>query len=52
VDQDDPEFRETRGTFLRHQIEDPDTHVRAIYRKLQVHSVAEAVRKAVQAGLW
>ena len=28
------------------------THVRAIYRKLQVHSVAEAVRKAVQAGLW
>ena len=28
------------------------THVRAIYRKLQVHSVAEAVRKAVQAGLY
>ena len=28
------------------------THVRAIYRKLQVHSVAEAVRKAVQAGMW
>jgi DNA-binding NarL/FixJ family response regulator len=27
------------------------THIRAIYRKLQVHSVAEAVRKAVLAGL-
>jgi len=27
------------------------THVRAIYRKLQVHSVAAAVRKAVQSGL-
>lgn len=27
------------------------THVRAIYRKLQVHSVAEAVRKACEAGL-
>jgi DNA-binding NarL/FixJ family response regulator len=27
------------------------THVRAIYRKLQVHSVAAAVRKAVEAGL-
>lgn len=27
------------------------THVRAIYRKLQVHSVAEAVRKAVRSGL-
>jgi DNA-binding NarL/FixJ family response regulator len=27
------------------------THIRAIYRKLQVHSVAEAVRKAVQSGL-
>lgn len=27
------------------------THVRAIYRKLQVHSVAAAVRKAVHSGL-
>ena len=27
------------------------THVRAIYRKLQVHSVAEAVRKAIESGL-
>jgi DNA-binding NarL/FixJ family response regulator len=27
------------------------THVRALYRKLQVHSVAEAVRKAVRSGL-
>ncbi len=27
------------------------THVRAIYRKLQVHSVAAAVRKAIQSGL-
>ncbi len=27
------------------------THVRAVYRKLQVHSVAQAIRKAMECGL-
>ncbi len=27
------------------------THVRAVYRKLQVHSVAQAIRKAFERGL-
>ena len=27
------------------------THVRSVYRKLQVHSVAQAIRKAMEVGL-